>query len=88
MLCCALGITTVGSGFVTNTAGLIGCRAVLGFFEAGIVLGTCRGLIKKECADSPRDRLYLLDQHVLQTIRGAMAHVLVLLRGHPRRGVL
>lgn len=26
-------------GFVTNNAGLIGCRVLLGFFEAGIVPG-------------------------------------------------
>lgn len=34
-------------GFVNNNAGLIGCRALLGLFEAGVVPGTCRGLSKK-----------------------------------------
>ena len=34
-----LGISTVGMGLVNNNAGLIGCRFLLGFFEAGIVPG-------------------------------------------------
>lgn len=33
------GISTVGMGLVNNIQGLIACRALLGFFEAGIVPG-------------------------------------------------
>ncbi|RGP67580.1 hypothetical protein FSPOR_5767 [Fusarium sporotrichioides] len=33
------GISTVGMGLVRNVEGLIACRALLGFFEAGIVPG-------------------------------------------------
>ncbi|KXJ93612.1 major facilitator superfamily domain-containing protein [Microdochium bolleyi] len=33
------GISTVGMGFVTNNAGLVACRLLLGLFEAGIVPG-------------------------------------------------
>jgi len=34
-----VGISTIGMGLVNNNAGLIGCRLLLGFFEAGIVPG-------------------------------------------------
>jgi MFS family permease len=33
------GISTVGMGLVNNVQGLIACRVLLGFFEAGIVPG-------------------------------------------------
>lgn len=33
------GISTVGMGLVKNVEGLIACRVLLGFFEAGIVPG-------------------------------------------------
>lgn len=33
------GISTVGMGLVRNVEGLIACRVLLGFFEAGIVPG-------------------------------------------------
>ncbi|KAH8884162.1 MFS general substrate transporter [Thozetella sp. PMI_491] len=38
------GISTIGMGLVNNNAGLIGCRVLLGIFEAGIVPG-CTYLI-------------------------------------------
>ncbi|PCD27071.1 hypothetical protein AU210_013486 [Fusarium oxysporum f. sp. radicis-cucumerinum] len=41
------GISTVGMGLVNNVQGLIACRVLLGFFEAGIVPG-CIYLIEQD----------------------------------------
>ena len=36
------GIATVGQGLVTNVSGLVGCRFVIGIFEAGVFPGESR----------------------------------------------
>lgn len=51
-------------GLVNNNAGLIGCRVVLGFFEAGILPGTCHGSDAIERADSPETGcVYLISMY-------------------------
>jgi hypothetical protein len=67
-------------GLVKNVEGLIACRVLLGFFEAGIVPGTSflRPASQYRVSANFCGRLHLLDQHVLQTLRGSVAHVPVL----------